>query len=718
MAVRSIGQLTIDLIAKTFGFEQGMDKATRKAKSSGKEIEAALSASFRSVGGFIAGFVASLASVDVALRGFQQAVDAADRVDELSARFKISTETLSEWGYAAKMTGSDLEGLAAIIPKFSKSIADAADANSEAGKTFAALGISVRDQDGKLRSFQSLLPEVADVFKGLTNETTETALAMQLFGRSGAEFLEFLNLGSDGLSVFAARARELGIVIDSETAASAAEFKDRVDDLKAATQGLFVQISSNLLGSITDLTEQTTAFVKEGSNAKAIADSITGAFNFLANAATVTHATIQGVTYDIIALVNAAEAARKMTLYGGLDFSGASDLWQNAKTARELAAGESERIRRVFDNNPIKVAPKVVLIDPSDGFEEYKQQKALKSRVKESQRAIDALFNGKQGSKDSSSSREGDRLRQMYDSLAASLDKQIALFGKVSEEAKVRYEVEYGSLVNLEPKLKNYLIYKAEEYDAIKDLDDARKAADEEVRRQSQAFEQEQQRTKEFISDMEFEIKLMGLSNVERQKQIALRWANVDAMSEEGKKIQELAETEYWMREQVQVMDDMRDSFANFFEDVVGGTKSIKDAFSSMLDDIAQMITRRIAQNWVDKLFGDMGSTGGGSIGGNWFGQIAKWIIGGKANGGWTSAHSVYEVNERGLEMATVRGRDFLLTGGSPVEVTPNHRLAFGGGGGSVTQNFYNPVMSNLQTDSQRAREEARKAQKAMARNS
>jgi len=42
MATRSLGQLTIDLIAKTFGFEQGMDKAARKAKSGGKEIESAL----------------------------------------------------------------------------------------------------------------------------------------------------------------------------------------------------------------------------------------------------------------------------------------------------------------------------------------------------------------------------------------------------------------------------------------------------------------------------------------------------------------------------------------------------------------------------------------------------------------------------------------------------------------------------------------------------
>ncbi|MFH7572084.1 hypothetical protein VSS95_28400, partial [Pseudomonas syringae pv. tagetis] len=56
------------------------------------------------------------ASVDAAITGLSNAINAADRIDELSARFSISTETLSGWGYAAKMTGSDLEGLVGIIP--------------------------------------------------------------------------------------------------------------------------------------------------------------------------------------------------------------------------------------------------------------------------------------------------------------------------------------------------------------------------------------------------------------------------------------------------------------------------------------------------------------------------------------------------------------------------------------------------------------------------
>ncbi|WP_426806436.1 hypothetical protein, partial [Stenotrophomonas sp. SrG] len=76
---------------------------------------------------------------------------------------------------------------------------------------------------------------------------TKTALAMQLFGKSGAEFREFLCLGADGLRTMEERARALGIVIDADTAGAAAEFNDRVEDLRAATQGWFTQLAAELL---------------------------------------------------------------------------------------------------------------------------------------------------------------------------------------------------------------------------------------------------------------------------------------------------------------------------------------------------------------------------------------------------------------------------------------------------------------------------------------
>ena len=68
------------------------------------------------------------------------------------------------------------------------------------------------------------------------------------------------------------------------------------------------------------------------------------------------------------------------------------------------------------------------------------------------------------------------------------------------------------------------------------------------------------------------------------------------------------------------------------------------------------------------------------------------------------------------VEMASVGGNDYLLTGSRPVEITAHRDL--GRGGASVTQIFNNPVMSNMQTQTQRAAEDARKAQRSLSRNS
>lgn len=718
MATRSLGSLTIDLIAKTFGFDDGIDRAVRKAKSGGKEIESALTGSFKSIAGTIAGFVGALASVDTALRGFNQSVDAADRMDELSARFKISTETLSGWAYAAKLTGSDIEQLAGIIPKFSKNVADAADAGSKMGKTFEAIGISVKDQSGNLRSFQDLLPEIMDRFKGLNNETTETALAMQLFGKSGAEFLEFLNLGSDGLKTMEDRARELGVIIDSETAAKAAEFKDRVDDLRAATQGWFIQVSSSLLPTLTDLTNQMTEFVREGGGAKEIADSIASSIRDIAEAIR-----FLGSFGDVFDRIRGGLAG--LEKQGNAAFQSLNPFNWNPSDLARLKAQYDEGTRYVENGwAAMREAQsrgaqqfQVQLIDPSDGFEGYKSQKRLEEQAKKYQEALDKLFAGgdkaKSGKK-SAAEQEAERLFKAYDSMSASLDRQIALFGETSEAAKVRYEVEFGALVNLEPKLKNYLIYKAEELDTVKALDEQRKEEEQLQKRELERIEKGLQYGKQMVSDLQFEIELMRMGNAERATAIQLRGMEAEAVQAYGEQIAELnRKIEEEMR-RTEIMDGFRDSFATFFEDTISGTKSVKDAFADMLDDINRMILRRITENWVEQLFGAFGSNQSGSAGGNWFSMIAGWFSGGRAGGGTVSPFHAVEVNEAGIEMATVRGRQYLLAGNDPVHITPANRV---GMGGTQVNNFVVQGRIDRRTQDQIAAAVGRQSQQAIARN-
>ena len=69
----------------------------------------------------------------------------------------------------------------------------------------------------------------------------------------------------------------------------------------------------------------------------------------------------------------------------------------------------------------------------------------------------------------------------------------------------------------------------------------------------------------QMIEDLQFEYELLNLTNVEREKAIALRYANATAASEEGKKIADSIQRNYeamkQMSETTMLVDGMKYEF-------------------------------------------------------------------------------------------------------------------------------------------------------------
>jgi hypothetical protein len=172
------------------------------------------------------------------------------------------------------------------------------------------------------------------------------------------------------------------------------------------------------------------------------------------------------------------------------------------------------------------------------------------------------------------------------------------------------------------------------------------------------------------IADMEFELSLIGMTNVERAKAIALRQLEADATQEQINAVAALAEEMERSRDQIAFMDDARANLSDMFQDVITGAKSAKDAIKGFFDDLFESAARAASDQLVQQLFGSFGSNGGGSAGGDWFGAIASMFGGGRAIGGPVSANKVYEVGERGPEVLQMHGRTFMIPG-APGKVTP-----------------------------------------------
>lgn len=73
------------------------------------------------------------------------------------------------------------------------------DQGAAAKDAFKKLGIELRNQDGTVRSSTAILLDIANKFKAMPDGVEKTALALQLFGKSGADMIPVLNKGGDAI---------------------------------------------------------------------------------------------------------------------------------------------------------------------------------------------------------------------------------------------------------------------------------------------------------------------------------------------------------------------------------------------------------------------------------------------------------------------------------------------------------------------------------------
>lgn len=147
--------------------------------------------------------------------------------------------------------------------------------------------------------------------------------------------------------------------------------------------------------------------------------------------------------------------------------------------------------------------------------------------------------------------------------------------------------------------------------------------ADRDREAAARAIDREREAVKQLISDLEFERSLIGLSNEQREIEIALRRAGAVATEEQRAQITSLVAS--GIREQealdqlIDRMDELRnaaggalDAFAQSIASGEGATAGLKAA----LVDLLQTIIQIGEQQAIKSLFGAIGTAGGGGIGG------------------------------------------------------------------------------------------------------
>lgn len=161
----------------------------------------------------------------------------ADEVNTLSAQTGISTEKLQEFKYMEDLIDVSTETMTGSMAKLIRNMANAQKGSGDASAAFEALGISVTDANGELRSNQDVFNEAIDALGRMENETQRDAYAMQIFGKSAQDLNPLIEAGGDKIAQLTQEAHEMGYVLGDETLNSLNETQDALDRFSKVAEG-------------------------------------------------------------------------------------------------------------------------------------------------------------------------------------------------------------------------------------------------------------------------------------------------------------------------------------------------------------------------------------------------------------------------------------------------------------------------------------------------
>jgi hypothetical protein len=174
------------------------------------------------------------------------AINTADAFGKLSTRTGIAADKLQAYVNAGKLADVSQSEIENGLRKLAQTQAEAAEGVKTYSEAYAKLGVAVKKADGSLKPSDQLLGEIADKFKDLPNGPEKAAVAMDIFGRSGAKLITLLNGGTEALERFNYETSE-------NFAQNAEFFNDQIQMLAFQFDGFRQQLADFLLPTLNSI---------------------------------------------------------------------------------------------------------------------------------------------------------------------------------------------------------------------------------------------------------------------------------------------------------------------------------------------------------------------------------------------------------------------------------------------------------------------------------
>ncbi len=239
-----LGSLVVKLSAETSEFRADLGRTARLLDRHANDMKASMQqvASVAKTA-----FAVAIGATSVAaLRDFvTHTLETAAALQGLSEQTGASAVALSGFAPVATISGTAMEAIGGSLAKLSKGLAGVDDETAGASQALRILGIRAKDAGGNLRDPAEVMNDVALKLAEFEDGAGKTALAIDLFGKSGASMLSFLKDLAEN--------QDLNIRLTAEQIEQADSASKAMSRMKAETDFVAQTLVTSAIPSLTVL---------------------------------------------------------------------------------------------------------------------------------------------------------------------------------------------------------------------------------------------------------------------------------------------------------------------------------------------------------------------------------------------------------------------------------------------------------------------------------
>lgn len=475
MASRSLGTLTLDVIAKVGGFVGGMDKAGRSSEKWRKDVEKNAKAVGTAIGASVAAGVTALAAFTIST------VNAATEISRLSAVAGSNTEEFQRYAAGAKAVGIESDKFADILKDVNDKVGDfLLNGGGELQDFFKTIAPKVGVTAEQFRNLSG--PQALQLFASSLEKAglsqAEMTQQMESLANDATLLLPLLRDNGAGFDVLGDAAEKAGAIMDEKTIAATQNLAAAGWLAQQSMAGIKNQLASALMPTLSGYSDILFDLSQDTETMTALSDGLRAVMDFAAKTALALAYAVELTGKSISGLVDIIGGS-----FEGVDLSKPLEAIDKIRDNSSKLAGDVGKDLDKLDERYNKLWVRVDQAGSSG---------QASGKIKEIAGAL-ALVN-KEGAKGTfkapteealaaakAAEQAAKKLQGQFDTAEEGYKRQISLINtetdrrkEATEVAKLQFELESGNLTGLSAKQQERLKGLAAELDQLKKLKQAK----------------------------------------------------------------------------------------------------------------------------------------------------------------------------------------------------------------------------------------------------